>query len=102
MSQPETPKPGSQQQVVRERFPIQATDSYYGRNVTIPWNYAEEAYKEYSVQYGTSQSLQRLAERHGFGVEEIVMLLVQRIKRLEAKLPNDKAEARRQKPTEQP
>ena len=68
----------------QDRFPIQAQDA--GGRVTVPWSHAEEAYKEYSVRYGTSQSLERLAERHGFGVSEIVILLVQRIKRLEAEL----------------
>lgn len=69
------------------RFPIQAQDSYNGGTVTVPWSHAEEAYKEYSAQYGTSQSLERLAERHGFGASEIVMLLVARCKRLEAMIP---------------
>lgn len=57
------------------RFPIQAIDAYTGNAVAIPWEHAEEAYKEYSLQYGTSQSLQRLAERGGFGASEIVMFL---------------------------
>lgn len=64
-------------------FPIQAVDTYTGTKVTVPWHHAEEAYKEYAACYGTSQSLERMAERHGFGAAEIVMLLVNRIKRLE-------------------
>lgn len=74
--------------VSERRFPIQAQDTYNGGNVTVPWSHAEEAYKEYSAQYGTSQSLERLAQRHGFGASEIVMLLVARCKRLEAQLAN--------------
>lgn len=66
------------------RFPLQIRDEYR-RVVTIPWEYAAEAYKEYSAQYGTQQTLERLAERQGFGVEEIIKLLVQRIERLEIK-----------------
>jgi hypothetical protein len=64
-----------------KKFPIQASDGV--RGIKIPWELAEEAYEEYSKRYGTSQSLERLAERGGFGVEEIVWLLVERIKRIE-------------------
>lgn len=42
---------------------------------TIPWWLAEEAYKWYSKNFGTSQSLERLAERGGFGRKELLMLL---------------------------
>lgn len=42
---------------------------------TIPWWLAEEAYKYYSERFGTSQSLQQLANRGGFGREELLMLL---------------------------
>lgn len=45
---------------------------------TIPWWLAEEAYKVYSRKFGTSQSLERLAERGGFGREELVWLLSER------------------------
>jgi hypothetical protein len=79
---------GSSGLVRLRRFPIQAYE--IDRSiVTVPWEHAEEAYKEYSAQFGTSQSLERLAERQGFGAAEIVTLLVQRIKRLETKQPND-------------
>lgn len=37
----------------------------------IPWWLAEEAYLEYSKLYGSEQSLERLAERGGFYVEEM-------------------------------
>lgn len=42
---------------------------------TIPWRMAELVYEEYSRKYGTSQSLERIAERGGFGDEEILDFL---------------------------
>ncbi len=42
---------------------------------TIPWRMAEVVYAEYSRQYGTRQSLERIAERGGFGDEEILDFL---------------------------
>lgn len=54
---------------------------------TITRQIAEEAYKEYSAQYGTDQSFDRLHERGGFGVSEIIFLLFDRCKRLEGKKP---------------
>lgn len=39
---------------------------------SVPWEHGERAYKVYSRLYGTSQSLERLAERAGFGVYEFV------------------------------
>lgn len=53
---------------------------------TIPAAIAEEAYKEYAAQFGTSQSLARLNERGGFGAEELAMLLFQRIERLQQEI----------------
>jgi hypothetical protein len=41
----------------------------------IPWWLAEEAYEHYSKLYGSSQSLERLAERGGFDREELLWLL---------------------------
>jgi hypothetical protein len=52
-------------------------------NGRIPFAVAEEAYKEYSAVYGTSQTLERLNERGGFGAEELMILLYDRCKRLE-------------------
>jgi hypothetical protein len=43
--------------------------------LTVPWSVAEAAYAVYSKLYGTSQSLERLAERGGFGRDEILLLL---------------------------
>jgi hypothetical protein len=54
---------------------------------TVPLEVAEEAYKEYSRRYGTSQSLDRIRERGGFGAAEIATLLFDRIKRLQADRP---------------
>jgi hypothetical protein len=43
---------------------------------------AEIAYFEYAAQNGRSQSLETLAERGGFGAEELVNLLYSYIKRM--------------------
>jgi hypothetical protein len=61
-----------------ERYPN------YGRG-EIPYEVAEEAYKEYAAKYGTSQSLERLNERGGFGWAELAILLFERCKRLSEK-----------------
>ena len=53
------------------------------RNESVPLFVAAEAYKEYSAQYGTSQSLARLNERGGFGAAELCILLCERIERIE-------------------
>lgn len=49
-------------------FPIQ--DGHPG----VPWSAAEVAYKSYSRQFGTTQSLERLAKRGGFGLHEFSCL----------------------------
>jgi hypothetical protein len=53
--------------------------SYSERNArlpeTIPWSTAERAYAAYSVRFGTTQSLERLAERGGFGPRELDMFV---------------------------
>lgn len=64
-------------------FPIQAGKPYrdekfgmvYPKQCTIPWWLAEVAYKSYVAKFGTSQSLERLAERGGFGRRELLYLL---------------------------
>ena len=48
-------------------FPMQ-------RGPSIPWDLAEIIYEVYSAMYGTSQSLERLAERGGFGWAEVELL----------------------------
>lgn len=50
-------------------FPIQGPTPHR----RIPWWLAEEAYAVYSGRYGTSQSLERLAERGGFSAGEMDM-----------------------------
>lgn len=42
---------------------------------TIPWPVAEAAYVKYARRYGQSQSLERLADRGGFGAGELDGLL---------------------------
>lgn len=56
-------------------FPIQAS---HGRQpgFTVPWWLAELAYRDYSRRYGKQQSLARLAERGGFGREELIDHLI--------------------------
>lgn len=54
-------------------FPIQAQDKLPASS--IPWWLAEEAYAQYSHHYGTGQTLERLAERGGFGRIEFLDLL---------------------------
>lgn len=64
-------------------FPIQGNISYVddeGQRVrpmpsAIPWWLAEVAYEYYSKRYGGQQSLERLAERGGFGRKELVMFI---------------------------
>jgi len=65
-------------------FPIQAHHyrSEAGKMIhckrhTIPWWLAEEAYRHYAKLFGKSQSLERLAERGGFGRMELLSLLRQ-------------------------
>lgn len=45
-------------------FPMQ-------RGPAISWDVAEKVYAMYSALYGTQQSLERLAERGGFGWAEV-------------------------------
>lgn len=45
----------------------------------IPWWLAEVAYEYYAAKYGTQQSLERLAERGGFGRDELVGLIRQEL-----------------------
>ena len=57
-------------------FPIQRGERGVKPHPTrIPWHVADLAYSVYSARFGTSQSLERLAERGGFGPEEMDMFL---------------------------
>jgi hypothetical protein len=49
------------------RFPIQG-------GLTVSWEAAEHAYMTYYKFYGKQQSLERLAERGGFGLHEFALL----------------------------
>ena len=42
---------------------------------TIPWWLAVEAYLVYSRRYGDRQTLERIAERGGFGRDELLDLI---------------------------
>lgn len=50
------------------RFPIQRGGG------SIPWKAAQRAYKFYVSRFGSEQSLERLAERGGFGILEFCLL----------------------------
>jgi len=52
-------------------FPVITDRTARPRNNKIPWRLAEIVYEEYSRRYGTDQSLERIAERGGFGLLEI-------------------------------
>lgn len=62
------------------RFPIQAPPDTPSRR-TLPefkscsWALAERAYAVYASRYGKLQTLERLAERGGFGALEMIELL---------------------------
>lgn len=64
-------KPGD----VEKQFPIQGDykDRVERPPGTVPWSIAEQAYSVYSSKYGRGQSLERLAERGGFGHGEMDM-----------------------------
>lgn len=58
----------------QKSFPLQpARRGYPGAAapLSISWSVAEKAYGAYASRYGRGQSLERLAERGGFGVEEM-------------------------------
>lgn len=54
-------------------FPILRNYSREARPcpTSIPWSVADKAYAVYRARYGTSQSLQRLADRGGFADSEL-------------------------------
>ena len=60
----------------KKSFPIQAEYSPERLPATeIPWWLAEIAYEHYAKLFGSQQSLERLAERGGFGRDELLRLL---------------------------
>lgn len=52
-------------------FPIQSRRGAPPHPTRIPWEVADLAYSVYRERYGSSQSLERLAERGGFGPGEM-------------------------------
>ena len=57
-------------------FPIQGGLPSTGiKPSTIPWWLAKIAHENYLKMYGGGQSLERMAERGGFGRTELVQLL---------------------------
>jgi hypothetical protein len=55
-------------------FQLQPANRGYPRAaapLSVPWSVADKAYGVYASRYGRSQSLERLAERGGFAVEEM-------------------------------
>lgn len=52
-------------------FPIQSSRFSRPHPLQIPWVIAELAYSVYAGKHGRSQSLEDLAERGGFGPEEM-------------------------------
>ena len=70
----------------RRRFPIQVGTGY--NTGSISWVDAEKIYAVYADLYGTEQSLERLAERGGFGIEEVFYICQQYVeRRLKASFP---------------
>ena len=56
--------------------------------------YAEYAYREYELRYGSQQRFDRLHERGGFGATEIMSLLCDHIDRLEKRIEKYQAARR--------
>jgi hypothetical protein len=54
---------------VSKRFPIQG-------GLSVSWAAAEQAYRGYTRLYSDAQSLERIAERGGFGLGEFVCLVL--------------------------
>ncbi len=61
-------------------FPIQQEMQDRKRlpSLDIPWEVAEVAWKTYETLFGNSQTMERMAERGGFGREEFLALLAGR------------------------
>ena len=62
--------------MAEKMFPIQV--NYRDRDkapfpTQVPWSVAEKAWSTYQAQYGTGQSLERMAERGGFSPGEMDM-----------------------------
>lgn len=61
--------------MIERQFPIQqSTDRARKHPRAIPWSMAEVAYWSYEGRYGSEQSLERMAERGGYGWDEFCEL----------------------------
>ncbi len=56
------------------RFPIQSTPREVSPCRSVPWVMAEKAWGTYRARYGEGQTLERMAERGGFGWREFAYL----------------------------
>lgn len=56
-------------------FPIQFRHSPHGVRLRVPWRIAVKAYEVYARHHGSDQSCERMAERGGFDLEELIFLL---------------------------
>ncbi len=54
-----------------KRFPILNKLLTKDKGITISWSAAEIAFFGYEKKYGKGQSLEKIAERGGFGIEEM-------------------------------
>ncbi len=59
--------------IIGEAFSWQVIDG--SKPLVIPWWLAEIAYSVYVKHYGNDSSLERLAERGGFGIVELLSYL---------------------------
>lgn len=77
MPDPDETKAESGREV--RRAPVQGIRDRRGHVVkpagTVEWSEHVEAWHAYAKRYGTQQSAQRIAERHGFDYEELVEFL---------------------------
>lgn len=75
------------QRGIREKsksFPMIDSD------IDITWDIAEKIYKKYCALFGTDQSLERIAERGGFGWDEVENINKMYAKKLQSKLSKEK------------
>lgn len=63
---------------VKPRVPLQVK-IWRGEQPTVPEGIARLAYEEYSRRFGTDQPFERIHERGGFGHNEIIALLADRL-----------------------
>ena len=67
-------------EVMVKRFPIQGERTVDGRRLpetNVSWELGEIAYEAYAARHGRRQSMERMAERGGFGITEFALLLLE-------------------------